>query len=178
MTCHTEQAGVVGTDHSLGELGVNGPCLGCHSLHEATGPHLLPSSDEESQTNPASARCLRCHDGSSPATAVVFASHPTGLLLTTQGLPFRYEGRIPYYNSEGEPTSDRAVGEITCSTCHDPHRWDHDGTGGGAADGTEQNSFLRDPDDTARFCTVCHGVDARPRLRFFHTGRFRDGDAP
>jgi predicted CXXCH cytochrome family protein len=181
VSCHTDEASVLGTDHDASLVSVDGhaePCLSCHEVHgDRKTAHLVATRG--AQENPAVGRCLTCHDGSTAATKVAYATHPKGLLLTTGGLPFRYSGSVPYSDAHGEPTSDRAVGEITCDTCHDVHRWKHDSADvAGASEGSEQDSFLRDPDEVVRFCSVCHGVDARPRYRFFHTDDFRkDGSA-
>ncbi|NOY24822.1 MAG: hypothetical protein GXP62_03025 [Oligoflexia bacterium] len=177
--CHQDQASVLGTDHDAvsGTFGDDndGTCLTCHDVHGSTADYLVKTRGKNE--NPAIGRCLRCHDGSTSATQVTYTTHPKGLLLTSAGLPFQYGGETPYFNASGRRTTNRKVGEITCSTCHDPHKWKHDSDEApGAVQGSEQNSFLRDPDQTIQFCTVCHGVDARPRFRFFHTDRFRDKD--
>jgi predicted CXXCH cytochrome family protein len=175
-SCHAEEASVLGTDHDASIVSVAGrnePCLSCHEVHaDRKVAHLVATRGADE--NPSVGRCLTCHDGSTAAKKVGYATHPKGLLLTTGGLPFRYSGPVPYSDPKGEPTTDRAVGEITCSTCHDVHRWKHDAPDvAGAAEGSEQDSFLRDPDEVVQFCTVCHGVDGRPRYRFFHTDDFR-----
>ena len=181
VSCHAEEASVLGTDHDASLVSVAGrgePCLSCHAIHgDRKTAHLVATRGAEE--NPAVGRCLTCHDGSTAAKKVEYATHPKGLLLTTGGLPFRYTGPVPYSDPSGEPTTNRAVGEITCTTCHDVHRWKHDAPDvAGASEGSEQDSFLRDPDEVVRFCSVCHGVDGRPRYRYFHTDDFRkEGNA-
>ena len=176
VSCHTTEAAVLGTDHDASIVSVAGrnePCLSCHEIHgDRKTAHLVAT--RSANENPAVGRCLTCHDGSTAAKKVGYATHPKGLLLTTGGLPFRYSGPVPYSDPNGEPTTDRSVGEVTCTTCHDVHRWDHDSPDvAGAAEGSQQDSFLRDPDQVIQFCSVCHGVDGRPRYRFFHTDDFR-----
>ena len=176
VECHEDQGAVLGTDHDASVVPageVEEPCLSCHGAHGAAEPYLF---EEVAQgVNPANGRCLVCHDGSTDATEVVHYTHPEGLMLTTGGLPFRYSGPLPYYGPDGERTDDRRVGEITCTTCHDPHRWRHDEEQRpGEVDGTEQNSFLRDPDELVYFCEVCHGLEGRPQLRFFHDDDHRE----
>lgn len=173
--CHPAQSTVVGTDHD-GEVqpvgGVETTCVTCHSAHGANAPPRAPGD-----VNPASGVCLSCHDGRTRATRVEAYSHPTGVLLTTSGLPARYDGKVPYFGPDGAPTKDRELGQIACQSCHDPHRWKHGvHAKPGAAEGTEQDSFLRDPAEVVAFCTVCHGADARPRFRFFHDQTYRAGD--
>jgi len=175
LDCHPEKATVTDTNHDASVVPVAGSdqtCISCHHVHGAKGRYMLPITNHD--VNPASGRCLRCHDGSTSAKNPGFTTHPTGLLLTATGLPFRYAGPVPYYGPDGERTTKGEAGEITCLTCHDPHTWKHDeDLHPGAGEGNEQNSFLRNPDDVAHFCTVCHGIDGRAYFRFFHTDQFR-----
>ncbi len=174
--CHPAKATVTGTSHDGTVEAVNGvgeTCLTCHSVHGENKPPAAVAG-----TNPASGACLSCHDGRTSAERVAAFSHPAGVLLTTSGLPARYEGSVPYFGPDGQPTRDREVGEITCQTCHDPHRWKHGADEKpGAAEGSEQDSYLRDPAQVVAFCSVCHGADGRPRFRFFHEDTFRS-EAP
>lgn len=173
--CHTEKASVSGTDHDaslVSVAGSNATCVSCHAVHGETGRPRPPAG-----VNPASAMCLSCHDGRTSAKKVGEYTHPKGVLLTSTGLPFRYTGSTPYFGPDGRPTTQKGTGEIACLTCHDPHAWRHGAEDQpGAAEGTEQNSFLRDPSEVQGFCGVCHGVDARPRYRFFHGDQFRRHD--
>ena len=178
LECHEDKTTVRGTDHDARIVAVGDrkdTCLSCHDVHGSNRRYLVAAQREGE--NPATGRCLACHDGSIDATVVEHYSHPQGLLLTTQGLPFRYDGPTPYYGPDGKRTSDRGLGTITCATCHDPHRWKHDtDSRPGAVKGTEQNSFLRDPAQIIRFCTVCHGSEGRPMFRFFHKETLRKTD--
>jgi len=173
VDCHPQQASVVGTDHDGSVLAVGGKkgaCITCHDVHGTTQRPAAPAG-----VNPATGRCLACHDGRTKAKTVGPWSHPEGLLMTTDGLPFRYEGVVPYFGPDGQRTTDRKAGQIACQTCHDPHRWraaEHSPPG--SAEGSEQDSFLRAQDEVIRLCTVCHGTDGRPRFRFFHGDQYRD----
>jgi predicted CXXCH cytochrome family protein len=171
--CHEQEAVVVGTDHDASVVKVAGSgqtCLSCHSVHGSSSRPNPPSG-----VNPASGVCLSCHDGRTAARQIENWTHPKGLLLGMGGLPFRYEGAVPYFGQDGKRTKDRKVGEIACLTCHDVHRWRHgEDKKPGAVDGTEHNSFLRNHSAVAKFCAVCHGADGRPRFLFFHGERFRD----
>lgn len=177
LSCHPEKATLPGTKHDAAVVNVNGEtrtCLSCHAIH-GNGSRPAPPTG----VNPASAFCLSCHDGRTTARKVGPYRHPTGVLLTTSGLPARYSGPIPYFGPDGKRTTNRETGEITCQTCHDPHTWKHDANEHpGNVEGSEQNSFLRDPDTIAAFCTVCHGEDGRPRFRFFHAQEYRKNDPP
>lgn len=171
--CHPDQASVVGTDHDgsvVKVAGSNSACVTCHDVH---GPGRRPPAP--GGVNPASGRCLACHDGRTKATQVREWTHPEGLLLTTDGLPFRYSGSVPYFGPDGRRTQNQKAGEIACQTCHDPHRWKAVGQSPrGPSDGTEQDSFLRSQAEVIKLCTVCHGVDGRPRFRFFHGDQYRE----
>lgn len=171
LACHEAQATVVGTDHDAAVVAVGGQdqtCLSCHPAHGAA-----PAASTAG-VNPVNARCLACHATAGAGTAVASWDHPKGLLLTAAGLPFRYSGEVPYFGPDGRSTTERETGEIACLTCHDPHRWKHGADQHpGAADGTEQDSFLRDANQVVAFCAVCHGTDGLPRFRFFHGDQFR-----
>lgn len=176
LQCHADKGTVLGTDHDATIVAAGGerrPCLSCHAVHGSAQDYLVTERTEG--TNPANGRCLACHDGSTDAIEVEHYTHPEKLMLTVGGLPFRYSGPVPYYGPDGERTENREVGEITCVTCHDPHRWRHDAEDRpGEADGSELNSFLRDPDEIVHFCEVCHGVEGRPQLTFFHDDEYRE----
>jgi predicted CXXCH cytochrome family protein len=172
LSCHPDKSSVTRTKHDGAVVAVNGEgrtCLTCHSIHGDRRPAAL------ADVNPASAMCLSCHDGKrTNARQVGEWRHPGGVLLTAGGLPGQYSGTVPYFTKDGRRASNGQVGEITCQTCHDPHRWHHDADQHpGNVEGTEQNSFLRDPDKVAEFCTVCHGTDGRPQFRFFHSKDYR-----
>ena len=175
VECHAEQASVLGTDHDGSVVGVansKSACVACHDVHGTTERPSAPKG-----VNPASGRCLACHDGRTRATEVGRWDHPEGLLLTTAGLPFRYNGPVPYFGPDGRRTSNRDAGTIACQTCHDPHRWKAgESAAPGAVEGTEQNSFLRTPNDVIKLCSVCHDADARPRFLFFHGHQFRSDE--
>lgn len=175
-SCHSAQRSLVGTSHDAAVVAIGGKtqtCLSCHPVH---GGSKLPSAPAD--VNPASGACLSCHDGRTTASKVEKWSHPSGVLLTVGGLPFRYAGSVPYFSPQGRRTTDREIGEITCQTCHDPHRWQHGSDAApGAVEGTEQDSFLRDPNGVVEFCSVCHGNEGRPQFLFFHSERYRDATA-
>jgi len=176
LQCHEEKATVQGTEHDAALVSAGGSdetCLSCHITHGSRERYQV--AELRAGVNPADARCLTCHDGGTDATAITHYGHPEGLMLTTGGLPFRYGGPVPYYTPDGERTTNRKIGEITCGTCHDPHRWRHGADEKpGEVDGSEQNSFLRDPDEIVRFCEICHGLEGRPLLAFFHELEYRD----
>ena len=175
VECHEDQQTAVGTRHDStvsSAITAGQSCVACHDVHGRSGDRPSAPAD----ANPASGRCLACHDGRTQARAIPEWDHPSGFLLTAEGLPARYKGVFEFFDPNGLPTTNRATGSITCQSCHDPHRWKHNSTEvPGDAEGTEQNSFLRKPDDVVVFCTTCHGVDGRLRYRFFHD-RARFGD--
>jgi hypothetical protein len=71
---------------------------------------------------------------------------------------------LPLHDEAGAPAGEG--GNVTCGTCHDPHRWSSQRTPAPAAHprevvGSGQSRFLRLPnDDKATLCVNCHGDKA------------------
>jgi cytochrome c peroxidase len=82
------------------------------------------------------------------------------------------------FNAMGERSAD---GEISCSSCHDPHVWSIDPTKrvqialslsrGEAVNGDGTTSFLKS-DVLRSFCAACHD-DANDRYYKYHEEDFR-----
>lgn len=155
-SCHEELgARLAGGPHDASVHPVRGAtdaCGSCHRPHDRdTGRYLLGPSTVDA--NPAVARCLACHDGSTSAPTVSKWAHPPNVLLVATG-PAGAEP--PYQGPDGEPAPAGKLGAITCRTCHDSH-----------APGQRR--------DVAAACAACHGDEAAELVRAFHT---RAGEAP
>ena len=78
------------------------------------------------------------------------------------------------YNDKGELDIDN--GDLTCPTCHNPHKWYPKLFRKGPGKNTEgrvNTSFLR-KDLLYEFCIDCHSYDALYRMKYFHTPRARE----
>ncbi|MBI5789180.1 MAG: hypothetical protein HZA78_10035 [Candidatus Schekmanbacteria bacterium] len=80
----------------------------------------------------------------------------------------------PPYTDSGEISLDN--GDLTCPTCHNPHKWYQrefkKGTGVNE-EGRTNTSFLR-KDVLYEFCIDCHSYDALYRMKYFHSSRTRE----
>lgn len=152
--CHADQASVLGTRHTSASAS---PCISCH-VPGMKAPYRMATI---TGVNPASGRCVACHDGGT-ARKPGFTSHPKDAPLTTEGLPFALAGPSPYFSPDGKPARGGA-GEITCLTCHAPHG----GTGG--------KKLLRKSASVSKYCGVCHGDDGFLYFSYFHKGTLRKG---
>ncbi len=146
--CHAEEAALLGGPHDGTVNPVDGErkaCVTCHAPHtEATTDHP--------DANPASARCLDCHEDDLAAW-----THSTSLLTTTSGLTFEVPGPSPYFDKKGQRTQRK--GELTCQTCHDQH--------------SDSERFLRPEEQLVPYCGVCHGSDGDQAFRGFHDPEVR-----
>ncbi|HDK41466.1 MAG TPA: hypothetical protein ENG93_02265, partial [Nitrospirae bacterium] len=169
LTCHTDKQYLADTKHNLIHLAPKeknlegktvaqtGICSACHLPHKAA--RKLP--EEEDFTT---GLCLSCHSKGNIARDSIPQqySHPLNvrpyeekgdLILTTMSVG-KEELTLPLFNKYGVHDKD---GYITCTTCHDPHRWRADSTEGEIREdvkGDKSTSFLRkaSPD----ICRECH----------------------
>lgn len=158
-------------------------CLKCHAdkhFLTETKHNLFYSAAREAnlegQTVSEAGPCSACHLQHTPArffleqeifsTQLCFSCHSEGNIAES----FRLTGKQHPFNSQ--PAMNRAKptlplftsnnnqikkGLITCSTCHDPHRWNPDSNIGEIrrdVKGDRTNSFLRRPSPT--LCADCH----------------------
>lgn len=170
VDCHAEQEAVVGSRHDVTVVApksanldqmpalAGGPCLGCHEMHPGVAQQRFSRLLGPQGIDDVERLCRSCHaDGQVAAEAPVKSvSHPLGVspkhVAKDVDLPLR---AIP-----GRRARDAVV---TCSTCHDPHRWRPDGARDAEpfAAGDANTSFLRvanAPD--SKLCTSCHAENS------------------
>ena len=178
--CHEENALVLGTDHDLritapkaknmdrlttDETGV---CGTCHIVHNAWGNNLWSRSVGPGK-NRNEALCDGCHARRQSASkkALHGPKHPMNKsvaeargTLRRETATFYQQGAdtvLPLFTNEGVRSTE---GDITCSTCHNPHRWDPERpapTGKRNLEGDGGNSFLRKSNlPSSGLCTLCH----------------------
>jgi predicted CXXCH cytochrome family protein len=169
LTCHTDKQYISDTKHNLthsapdeknldgNTVAEAGICSACHLPHKSARK-LIGRADFTTQI------CLSCHSKGNIAEKTIPEdyTHPLNvrpykpkgeLVLTTIDVE-KQELTLPLFNKSGVQDRD---GLITCTTCHDSHRWRPDSTEGEIREevqGDKTTSFLRksSPD----LCKECH----------------------
>jgi predicted CXXCH cytochrome family protein len=169
LTCHTDKQYIEDTKHNLTHsapdeknlqgktVAETGICSACHLPHK-------PVRKLDKGLDFTSKLCLSCHSKGNIAEKSIPAdyTHPLnvrpyeskgGLILSTIGVE-KEKLTLPLFNKYGVQDRD---GEITCTTCHDPHKWRPDSTKGEIGKdvkGDKTTSFLRMP--APDICKECH----------------------
>lgn len=172
LTCHKDKQYLADTKHNLEHsspeeknldgktVAEEGVCSACHL------PHKEARKTAE-KGDFISRLCLSCHSQKNIAEKAIpaeyrhpldispFSTDKPDIALATRGIDTE-KLSLPLYNASG--TQDRE-GIITCTTCHDPHRWRPDSEKGETrkdVQGDRMSSFLRKsaPD----ICRECHGA--------------------
>ena len=170
LTCHEDKKYLADTKHNLihtapkeknldgktvAEAGI---CSACHLPHKAARK-LYGEEDFTTKL------CLSCHskegigeisipaDYKHPLDVKPFEKQDTDSVLQYVGVK-KEELNLPLFNKYGIRDKD---GKITCTTCHDPHRWRSDSTKGEIrkdVPGDRTSFFLRKP--SPDICSECH----------------------
>jgi predicted CXXCH cytochrome family protein len=185
-SCHVLQALVDGTDHDLSvtapdarnilgqTVKESGPCGACHLVHNSPNRIKLWARSYGKvgyDEDVIDALCRSCHssDGIAAAKVPLIATHPQNKLINNIMRCDRTKiDFAPVFDKvTGEETH---VGNISCPTCHNAHRWSplsmEKGTGRNL-EGNTTNSFLRNVSYN-NICIDCHGLDALFRYKYFH----------
>nr|WP_163328137.1 cytochrome c3 family protein [Desulfurobacterium thermolithotrophum] len=185
ISCHTQQARVIGTDHDMRVVNKNfknalgkdvlkdGVCSACHVPHRAKDNLLWAIDVKRITDNKLSNYCLTCHseDGIAKEKSIKYYFHPSkkeGVVIRDINRPGR-KGDWPIYDENGKRV--KVGGQITCETCHNPHIWSRwsDRGPGKPVEGNITNSFLRNDQLKGSICVDCHGIEALYRYKFFHS---------
>ncbi len=178
--CHETNAQIIGTDHDLRitapeEQNLNqervsetGVCGTCHVVHNAWGNNLWARGVGTGE-NRNEALCTGCHarKKSADKKALSGPKHPMNigpseakdtLKRETAGFYASDAAKVlPLFDKQGSRSE---TGDITCSTCHNPHRWDPEGPAPVTLknlEGNGSNSFLRKSNGSdSSLCTSCH----------------------
>jgi predicted CXXCH cytochrome family protein len=170
LTCHSDKEYVADTKHNLKHSAPDeknlegktvaeaGMCSACHLPHREA---RKTDTDGDFITR----LCLSCHRQGNIAEKVSLSEYRHTLDVN----PFKSAGSggelalggiqqkqldLPLFNSYGIQDKD---GIITCTTCHDPHKWRSDSLQGEIrkdVKGTIMTSFLRKP--APDICAECH----------------------
>jgi hypothetical protein len=96
-----------------------------------------------------------------------FAKHPREQKITNITLDAECEHYTPVFDKEGR---EALIGDISCPSCHNPHRWSSFSQEKGERknlEGSAKSSFLRSP-SYRNSCMECHGKEGLFRYRLFH----------
>ncbi|RJQ43289.1 MAG: hypothetical protein C4538_12315 [Nitrospiraceae bacterium] len=168
LTCHTDKQYIADTKHNLmhsapAEKNMEGKtveeagiCSACHLPHKDA---RKPGEGTDFTTQ----LCLSCHSKDNIAKESIpkDTTHPLNVKFSKDkdaagtAVIDRENFSLPLYERSGVQNIE---GEITCSTCHDPHRWQADSTKGEISKevkGDKTTSFLRKP--APEICRECHG---------------------
>jgi predicted CXXCH cytochrome family protein len=186
-TCHVDKALVDGTDHDLSvtapeatnllgqTVKESGQCGACHLVHNSPNQLKLwarPFGSISKNETIMSGLCTSCHSKGNSAEKGIppIASHPRGKLINNI-MRFNKEegGYTPIFDDSGKEIN---VGDISCPSCHNVHRWGtafekrggQEDAGGNA---TETFRFLRIMSYNT-VCSDCHGPDSISRYLYFH----------
>ncbi len=189
IKCHTRQGKVTGTDHDMRVVAPdimmpkdtgsspNSVCSPCHAVHNASNQAALwnapLSAHKEDFMEQA---CYGCHNpaGIGRNKLVEIGSHPRRIHFGYNKPypdPLHKEMNpvieLPLYDAKGNKSPS---GEITCSTCHDPHIWQAGKSASGHGkniEGSTVDSFLR-KDIRKGLCYECHGIQTLFLYRYYH----------
>lgn len=184
--CHREQGFVRRTDHDMAvsaprttnakEATVkhSGVCGQCHAAHNAGQTLRLWARVPGPGENATTQLCTSCHAAGQPGEkkTPLEMKHPSNVLVWNNSQRSRFDSRansaFPVFNTDGK---DSLRGNITCLTCHDPHRWEagvaQPGPGKNS-EGDVRTSFLRATNSEHSVCAYCHGLDSLYRYKYFH----------
>jgi len=181
--CHANQALVKGTDHDLmvtapadrnmiGQTPLeSGTCGACHLTHNSKNQFKLWAQEFAGGDGIMEMLCNSCHSKAGSANDKIppIASHPDGKLITNVGRNIKgMDNYFPLYDPQtGDNTT---VGNISCASCHNAHQWNPGLPSGGKgvqAEGSADNSFLRDRSSDL-LCRDCHGPEALYKYLYFH----------
>lgn len=135
--------------NSVEEAGI---CSSCHVTHNGSGSKMWARPIRAKQDAIADL-CLSCHSLSGFA-----ANKLTGIYSHSVGIPIELTGNfntnLPLFTDIGLRIG---KGNVTCSTCHNVHRWDPlSMKKGKKKEGDNTNSFLRIRNIKSILCYECH----------------------
>ena len=181
--CHREQALVARNNHdllitapdsrnALGQIPrYSGPCGACHLPHNSESEVLLWAREIPRAVNVVEGLCRSCHSRQMPASDKIpaIATHPQDMVFSNTER--HRKGQVDYFPLFHPTTAKQVLnGVLTCSSCHDGHRWSYRNQAeseGNRVEGDSSNSFLRNASYNT-ICLDCHGPEALYRYQYFH----------
>ena len=131
---------------------------------------INPGSPVNQSGNVLDSLCTSCHSKGNIAQKKIprISSHPTDRLIINTVLNDKSLGLYtPMFNNNGKMVD---VGNISCPTCHNTHRWGYLNTGMHAAAkprGIGASKFLRTT-SSKTVCVNCHAEETPFRYLYFH----------
>ncbi len=181
--CHEDKGTVLQSKHNMRINGIkdrdikkmaaeNG-CEPCHASHDPDRKTSVAIGKVASGGFAIESHCVSCHTKNGLASDSVPESlRHSSVMKTLKSI----EKLAPYiYDASGRKS---ALGDIDCSTCHDPHKWSADPAKAGQfykeglkiqSDNT--TSFLK-KGVPGEFCIVCH-EDPQEWFNNFHSEKYR-----
>lgn len=180
IDCHNDKKYVSDTKHDLNKLGylssrikefkyTENSCYFCHQPHNYAKDTNLMFPFTKSNISFSYQICLSCHSKEQYGFKKLVDVYDHDKIFKI--FPFKEQYKEFLYDDNNKHSPD---GSITCSTCHDPHKWDETGSKPLTLDedGNNKNSFLK-ISVKEKFCKVCHGDKAGELFDKFHDINFR-----
>ncbi len=180
--CHPDKSFLEKTDHDLivtAPEGKNiagqtpaesGTCGVCHLVHNSKNQMRLWAQGFSDGASIMDMMCNSCHSdtGSAKSKVPKVDFHPDELI---NNIGRNVKQELNYFPLFDKVTGDyTTVGNISCPSCHDVHKWDPKFSVKGKGvnvEGTATNSFLR-AQTYSLLCIDCHGLDALFRFKYYH----------
>jgi predicted CXXCH cytochrome family protein len=169
--CHGKKFSIANSKHDLFKVvpesknilnqtpSESGLCGSCHAVHGGNENFMWAREITAKSGSIQEDLCMSCHNekGISKKKIIIDASHALNISPAEKGL----NTTLPLFQQNGKISKN---GVMTCSTCHDPHRWNPLKTFVGNhfdQEGNSQNSFLRlENSPSPKLCENCHSDKA------------------
>ncbi len=188
MDCHEDKRYIEWSEHDMRlvapdsknlldqNITSGGICSPCHAVHHSPQPQILWARYLEGEYDFMLGTCVNCHKKGSVAGAkdVFIGIHPSSFVYTgkmLERLQFKEKILDVYYPLYDKLGNKNPVGFVTCTTCHDPHKWDPlkgNYPEQKNIEGDPTNSFLRNKGPAFSICLDCHGFEALLKYKGYH----------
>lgn len=175
MDCHKNKKDVLDSEHNMNivfDETAHSVCKECHKPHNypAENRYLFEKKVDE-KTDFIRQFCFKCHSqtGKAKSKHVTIFGHPE--------IPMTFKRNskvdVSLFETNGQKSP---FGNITCSTCHESHRWGEKMENRYTSkniEGNIINSFLKFS-SIIDLCNTCHGKEGLVRYKYYHTEKYRN----